>query len=164
MKLETKRLELILLTPLQLKLWLSDIKKLEGQLGCSYQGEPLTGFFYNIVKKQLEIVENDPQNYFWHSFWWLIYKEDRAVVGAVDFKNIPNTVGEVEIGYGLGKMHEHRGFMTEAVKEICHWALQQTFVTSVIAETSVDGIASQRILQRCGFKKERQEDTLWWRR
>lgn len=37
------------------------------------------------------------------------------------------------------------GFMTEAVKEMCHWALQQTCVTSVIAETSIDGIASQRI-------------------
>lgn len=35
--------------------------------------------------------------------------------------------------------------MTEAVKEMCHWALQQTCVTSVIAETSIDGIASQRI-------------------
>lgn len=98
----------------------------------------------------------------WHSFWRLLHKEDRIIAGVADFKNIPNAADEVELGYGLGKMHEHRGFMTEAMKELCHWALQQTCVTSVIAETAIDGIVSQRILQRCGFKKERKGSTLWW--
>ncbi len=53
--------------------------------------------------------------------------------------------------------------MTEAVKAMCGWALKQNGVTSVIAETDLEGLASQKILKRCGFKKDKEEETLWWR-
>ena len=53
--------------------------------------------------------------------------------------------------------------MTEAVKLMCDWALKQKGVLSVIAETDTDGYGSQRILKRCGFKKYKEGDTLWWR-
>ncbi|WP_154696612.1 GNAT family N-acetyltransferase, partial [Clostridium botulinum] len=98
-----------------------------------------------------------------HSFFFLIRKEDRVVVGSADFKNIPNEKGEVEIGYGLGKEFEHNGYMTEAVKAMCKWALKQKGVRNVIAETDLAGFASQRILECCGFKKYKQEETIWWR-
>lgn len=54
MKLETRRLEIISRKPPQLNLWLVDTEKLERQRGCSYQGEPLTGVFYDIVKGRLK--------------------------------------------------------------------------------------------------------------
>ncbi len=47
--------------------------------------------------------------------------------------------------------------MTEAVKAMCGWALKQNGVTSVIAETDLEGLASQKILKRCGFKKIKKE-------
>lgn len=163
MRIETERLELIPLMPNQLKLWIEDIKELEKELECYYKAEPMEGFFLEIVKGQYEIIQNDPNNYLWHSFFFLVRKEDRIVVGSADFKDIPNENGEVEIGYGLGKEFEHNGYMTEAVKTMCQWALNQNDVTSVIAETDLDGLASQRILERCGFKKYKEEETLWWR-
>ena len=43
------------------------------------------------------------------------------------------------------------------------WALKQDGVLSVIAETELDGFASQRILKRCGFKKYKEEAATWWR-
>jgi RimJ/RimL family protein N-acetyltransferase len=46
---------------------------------------------------------NNPENYVYHSFWFIIRKEDKTVVGSMDFKNIPNKLKEIEIGYGLGK-------------------------------------------------------------
>ena len=69
---------------------------------------------------------------------------------------------EVEIGYGLGKEFEHNGYMTEAVQAMCKWALKQENVSHIIAETDIDGFASQRILQRCGFVEKRREETIWW--
>ncbi|MDU6334590.1 GNAT family N-acetyltransferase [Clostridium sporogenes] len=163
MLIQTERLELIPLTLNQLKLWIEDIYQLEKELDCSYKAESMEGFFLQIVKGQYEITQRDPNNYLWHSFFFLVRKEDRVVVGSADFKDIPNENGEVEIGYGLGKEFEHNGYMTEAVKAMCGWALKQNGVTSVIAETDLEGLASQKILKRCGFKKDKEEETLWWR-
>ena len=163
MKIETERLELIPLTSTQLRFWVENIQILEKELACAYKAEPIEGFFLNIVKEQLEITEKDSENYLWHSFWFLIRKCDRTVVGSADFKDVPNGKGEVEIGYGLGKEFEHNGYMTEAVKAMCDWALNQENVTSIIAETDLEGFASQRILHRCGFSEEKREETVWWR-
>lgn len=163
MIIQTERLEIILLTPNQLKLWIEDIPTLEKELNCTYKAEAMEGFFLEIVKRQYEITGKDTSNYLWHSFFFLVRKEDRVVVGSSDFKNVPNENGEVEIGYGLNKEFEHNGYMTEAVKAMCEWALKQNGVTSVIAETDLEGLASQKILERCGFKKYRQEETIWWK-
>ncbi|KAJ50169.1 RimJ/RimL family protein N-acetyltransferase [Clostridium tetanomorphum] len=163
MIIQTERLELIPLTLNQLKLWIENIPELEKELDCSYKAESMEGFFLEIVKGQYEITQKDPNNYLWHSFFFLIRKDDRVVVGSADFKDIPNEKGEVEIGYGLGKQFEHNGYMTEAVKAMCEWALKQKGVRNVIAETDLDGFASQRILERCGFKKDKELETLWWR-
>ncbi|CAM2906645.1 GNAT family N-acetyltransferase [Clostridium sporogenes] len=163
MLIQTERLELIPLTLNQLKLWIEDIPELEKELDCSYKAESMEGFFLQIVKGQYEITQKDPNNYLWHSFFFLVRKYDRAVVGSADFKDIPNENGEVEIGYGLGKEFEHNGYMTEAVKAMCGWALKQNGVTSIIAETDLEGLASQKILKSCGFKKDKEGETLWWR-
>ncbi|MBW6411184.1 GNAT family N-acetyltransferase [Clostridium weizhouense] len=163
MTIQTERLEIIPLTLNQLKLWIEDIPALEKELDCSYKAEPMQGFFLEIVKNQYEITLKDPNNYLWHSFFFLIRKCDRVVVGSADFKDIPNENREVEIGYGLGKEFEHNGYMTEAAKTMCNWALKQNGVTNVIAETDLEGLASQKILERCGFKKYKQGETLWWR-
>lgn len=50
MIIQTERLELILLTPNQLKLWIDDISALEKELNCSYREEVMEDFFINIVK------------------------------------------------------------------------------------------------------------------
>jgi ribosomal-protein-alanine N-acetyltransferase len=162
--LMTERLELLPLTAPQLRLWAEELPTLEREMHLTYQAEPMTGFFREIVREQLTATEQDPENYCWHSFWLLLRKTDRVVVGSADFKDVPSEAGEVEIGYGLGKAFEHQGYMTEAVEAMCTWALAQAGVSHVIAETDVDGYASQRILRRCGFSQYSSGDTLWWRR
>ena len=163
MTVETNRLTLVPLTAQQLKLWIENIAALEKELACSYDAEPLTDVFLEIVKGQLTITENDELNYLFHGFWLIIRKEDRVVVGSADFKALPDANGEVEIGYGLGKKHEHHGYMTEAVQAMCDWAMSQQAITHVIAETENDNIPSQNILTRCGFTQYKQADTLWWK-
>ncbi len=161
--IETERLKIVALNPEQLELWTNDILQLEQELKCSYQAEPIEGFFKEIVKKQVEKTYKDRKNYMWHSFWLIIRKSDDIVVGTIDFKNVPNLKGEVEIGYGLGKEFEHYGYMTETVCAMCKWALQQDGVKYIIAETELDGFASQRILLRCGFTQYMRNQTIWWK-
>lgn len=163
MALQTERLELIPLNAAQLRLWVEDLPALERELNCSYQAEPLEDRFLSIIKGQLTKTEWEPQHYLWHSFWLLLRTSDRVVVGSADFKDIPNKDGEVEIGYGLGDRFQHHGYMTEAVRAMCAWALEQESVRHVIAKTETDNLASQRILQRCGFTEQKREETIWWK-
>lgn len=163
MTIETERLELVPLSPRQLKLWAEDLAALEKELGAVYRAEPMEGTFLKIVRWQWEVAEKDPGNILWQTFWLLIRKHDRTIVGSADFKDIPDGNGEVEIGYGLGSSFEHSGYMTEAVRAMCGWALEQNGVSAVIAETEAENFASQRVLTRCGFERERQGKTLWWK-
>ncbi len=163
MRITTERLELLPMTAAQLKLWAENIPALEKELMIQYRGEPVEDWFLDIVRKQLEETESDPENFMWHSFWLIIRSSDRVAVGSADFKAPPDKDGAVEIGYGLSPEFEHNGYMTETAKAMCRWALEQKGVTSVIAETETDGYASQRILKRCGFCEEKRGKTVWWR-
>lgn len=160
----TERLELVPLTAHELRLLIFEVEELEKEFNCKYKAEPLEGFFLKILKGQLDKINKDSKNYMWHTFWLMIRKEDRVVVGSFDFKDVPNIKGEVEIGYGLGKEFEHNGYMTETVNTMCNWALHKDGVKNIIAETEVDNYASQNILKRCGFILESKSDTLWWKR
>lgn len=115
MRIETERLNLIALTPAQLKRWTGNIKDLEKELSCTYEAEPMEGLFREIVCGQAEKARQDPDNYLWHTFWFIVRKSDHCVVGSIDFKDVPDSDGEVEIGYGLGRKFEHNGYMTETV-------------------------------------------------
>jgi RimJ/RimL family protein N-acetyltransferase len=46
---------------------------------------------------------------------------------------------------------------------MCNWALQQSCVTKVVAETEKDNIPSQKVLKKCNMKifKETKE-CFWW--
>lgn len=162
--LETKRLFLVPLPYRELSLWIEDLPALEKELGCLYKAEPMEGMFLEIVRSQAAITKKDPDHYLFHSFWFLIRKEDHVVVGSADFKDLPNEKGEVEIGYGLGKEFEHQGYMSEAVEMLCRWALQQEKISAIIAETDPEGWASQQVLERCHFTRDPEKIPCWWKR
>lgn len=150
------------LTANELYLLVHDTKALEHSLGVSYQAEPIEGILKEIFDGQIIHTEKDALHYYWHTFWLLIRKKDRVVVGSADFKDLPDQNGNVEIGYGLGKQFEGNGYMTEAVEAMCTWALSEQGVSHVTAETELDGIRSQHVLKRCGFKPWYTKDTAWW--
>lgn len=163
MKIETKRLRIKALLPEQLAIVADNVAKFESEFTCSYQGETIEGTFKNILFEQSLKAKENRSSYLWLTFWLIIRKEDNVVVGMIDFKNIPNTKGEVEIGYGLGKKHEHFGYMTEAVGAFCAWGKKQNEVQCIIAETEADNLSSQRVLQRCGFVECFRDKTIWWK-
>lgn len=164
MTLETERLILYPLDASQLALWTEDLPSLERELGCVYKAEPLEGFFLDILKGQLVKAQADPENFIWLTFWLIVRKSDRVVVGSADFKAPPDENGAVELGYGLGEGFTGNGYMTETVGEMCAWALAQPMVSAVIAETELGNLASQHILERNGFAVYQEGETLWWRK
>jgi RimJ/RimL family protein N-acetyltransferase len=53
--------------------------------------------------------------------------------------------------------------MTEAVEKFCKWALTDEKIETIIAETEIGNMASKRVLERCGLKKYKEEETAWWK-
>jgi len=163
MQIETERLFLAPLTAGQIWLWSKNITALEEIMDCHYCAESMAGAFLEVVEKQAEKATIDEKNYLYYTFWFIIRKSDRVVVGSACFKNPPNENGEIEIGYGLGKDFEHNGYMAECVKAMCDWALKQKDISCVTAQTDFDNIASENVLKRCGFKLYKHAETNWWK-
>lgn len=163
MIIQTERLILIPLSIQQLDLWVNDLLRLEQELRCTYDAAPLEGEFGDAVKGQLKIAKKDARNYLFHSFWMIMRKEDRIIIGSADFKGVPNENGEVEIACELGEKYLNQGYMAETIEALCHWAKKQPRVRSIIAETKRNNLNGQHILSQCGFYKERIEDSIWWR-
>lgn len=162
-EMSTNRIELIPLTLEQLKLMKENLKELEKQLNFVYKGEPVQGFVLEYLSEQIRVISEKTESYMYNAFWLIMLKNDRVVVGSGAFKGVPNSDGEIEIGYGLAKEFEHNGYMTEAVGKMCEWGIAQSEVKYIIAETEIDGYASQRVLERNGFTRYRFGDSSWYR-
>ncbi|MBO4351292.1 MAG: GNAT family N-acetyltransferase [Proteobacteria bacterium] len=94
---------------------------------------------------------DDPEHRIWYTAWFIELKsQPGTVVGDLSFKGL-NADGMVEIGYGLRDGFCGNGYMREAVRSICPWAMKQEGVTRVEAEVTTDNRASHRVLYHAGF-------------
>jgi RimJ/RimL family protein N-acetyltransferase len=75
---------------------------------------------------------------------------DGRAVGGIGFKGQPDG-GCVEIGYGLAPSARGHGYTAEAVIALLSLAADHGLL-KVIADTTLDNIASQRTLIRAGFR------------
>lgn len=92
-----------------------------------------------------------PDQRIWFTVWFIALKsQPGTIVGDLSFKGL-NADGMVEIGYGLREGFCGNGYMTEAVKTICEWAISQEGVTRIEAETTAENRKSQRVLYSAGF-------------
>lgn len=82
----------------------------------------------------------------------IIERASGLVVGGIGFHGPPDG-GEVEIGYGVVPSRQGRGYATEAVRLMAAMAWAQPAVTAVIAATDLGNVASQRVLEKAGFRR-----------
>jgi [ribosomal protein S5]-alanine N-acetyltransferase len=166
MILETSRLTIMPLTYNLLQLYLEPGHALERSLGlhkgCRTIPQALVEALQNSI---LPKVAANPQDFLFLSIWTIISKKDGIMVGDLCFKGTPNHDGEVELGYGTYETLQGRGYMTEAVGVVTNWALGQTGIKAVLAETAPDNLASQRVLEKNHFIKNYQLETgIFWKR
>jgi len=164
MELRTERLRIVPLTLTQFALFLEDLDKLERALGLqlshtvldTYTKQAMAGLYQEALAHQESMV--------WYTNWQIILKMQNISIGSACFMGAPGKSGEVEIGYGIDEAYRNKGYMTEAVKALCQWALRQPKVACVVAETEKDNPASHKVLQNCGMEQYKEADgNLWWR-
>lgn len=99
--------------------------------------------------EMLDGALNHPKDWQWYAIW-MIELKDGTHIGEMSFKGL-NEDGSVEIGYGISEKYRGCGYATEALSAIVTWALKQTGVSRVEAETEAANIASEKVLEKCGF-------------
>jgi RimJ/RimL family protein N-acetyltransferase len=93
-----------------------------------------------------------------HAGWWLYFMvlEDggaaRTLIGTAGYKGPPADDGTVEVGYGVVRDQQRRGYASEAVRALLERAFVVPAVTRVIAETLPELTASIGVLRKCGFR------------
>lgn len=90
-----------------------------------------------------------PDQWEWYAIW-MIELKDGTHIGELCFKGLTEN-GIAEIGYGIAEDYEGCGYATEAVLALTDWALMQSCVMCVMAETEESNIASQKVLNKAGF-------------
>lgn len=162
-ELKTERLRLVPLDICNMQLLLEDTAKLEENLNLTYKGPKIVGEMRKAVEELCLAMKQNPKDYAYNTLWQFILESEAAIIGSACFKGVPDDEGKVEIGYGINKAYQNKGYTKEAVKEMCRWALMQDKVLKVIAETDKDNFASHKILEYCGMKKYKEtEGSFWW--
>ena len=106
-----------------------------------------------LKKAYTEMLEGclrHPDQWDWYAIW-MIEKTDGTHVGDLCFKGLREN-GIAEIGYGILEEYRRQGYATEAVQAACRWAFRHAEVKSLEAETETENAASQRVLEKCGFR------------
>ena len=89
------------------------------------------------------------RTYFAPAAWMIV--EDGEVVGLLSTVR-PPSAGEFHIGYGVAPSRRRRGIAGRAVTDVVAWAAADARIVRITAETSVDNLPSQRVLEVNGFR------------
>lgn len=164
LEIHTERMRLLPLTAAQLKWYLNDVEKLEQDLGFPVSRAVVTEEVRQAIgAKRAKMLRARKAHHPWYTYWLMVLKQRPFAAGLIGFKGYPNRAGEVEVGYGIDPGYQNRGYTTEAVKALFHWAFKQPECQAIISQTARTNLASQRVVQKAGmwFDKEVDGNLLW---
>lgn len=84
--------------------------------------------------------------------WFL--ELDKQIVGTVSLSEINSMMGTAEVGYMVGQAYHGRGIATTALKLWTSMIFEQTDIRKLTAYVAEQNIASIRVLEKVGYKKE----------
>jgi [ribosomal protein S5]-alanine N-acetyltransferase len=86
--------------------------------------------------------------------WGIEWKENDALIGTLGFKEILHQHRRAVTGYELDPAHWNKGIMTEALQAVCDFGFREMKFHSFEANITPGHLASQRVLEKLGFKAE----------
>ena len=109
------------------------------------------GQFIRLKQKSRNELEKQYDTLPPEAKWFLIEKKDKSKIGYM----IHWYFNEVwEIGYALIRSERGKGYGTEAVKIMVDYLFLSRDIVRVQAHTDVRNLASQKVLEKAGFRKE----------
>lgn len=141
----------------EIRKWeLSDARDLaEALSNTKVQDNPRDGLPYpyteqdgkDYISAMLSADEND-------TFAFAIVTDGKVIgsIGAFRQGNIHRQTAE--LGYYIAEKYWGKGFMTEAVKQLCEYVFTHTDIVRIYAEPFAYNIGSCRVLEKAGFQYE----------
>jgi RimJ/RimL family protein N-acetyltransferase len=101
----------------------------------------------DYISSMLSANEND-------TFAFAITLDDKAIgsIGVFRQQNIHRQTAEM--GYYVAEEYWGKGFMTEAVKQICEYVFEHSDIIRIYAEPFSCNMGSCRVLEKAGFQYE----------
>lgn len=88
-------------------------------------------------------------------------KETGKIIGGMGICRIDAAKDSAEVGYWLGKDYWGKGIATEALDLLICFAFNELKLHRLYANTFIDNIGSQRVLEKAGFAREgRRKDAV----
>lgn len=145
----TRRLALVALSAELARAALEDRAALARLLGAEVPGEWPQPAFAGILPLLAADLAEVPRLAAWSRL--IVTLDEPILAGEIGFKAPPSLAGSVDVGYSIISAFRGRGLATEAVRAMVAWAFAQPLVERVTAETLPENLASQRVLEACGF-------------
>lgn len=79
---------------------------------------------------------------------------ENKMIGSVGFHSVSAANGTAEITYDVAPTHWNRGIAKAACRTALCWGFEEKGWYRIQATTLLAHIRSQRVLERCGFKRE----------
>lgn len=103
------------------------------------------------AKKYLKSITKKYDGYYLGVF----LKQTNELIGDLELCHLNWFDGQAgEICYGVGPDYEGKGYATEAAKGLIDYCFTKLNFHKVTADTDPDNLASQRVLEKLGFKLE----------
>ena len=104
-------------------------------------------------KTEIEKTISEPGPHEWKDF--LIEKKDKTKIGWIAFFYALHPMGRtLEIGYSLIPSERGKGYCSEAAQIMVDYLFLSKEAPCIQATTHIKNTASQRVLEKVGFKKE----------
>jgi ribosomal-protein-alanine N-acetyltransferase len=86
--------------------------------------------------------------------WMIVLKEIGEPIGSISVVRQNESIGEMEIGYCIGKKWWHQGVVSEALAAVIEHLFTQVRVNRIVARHDPRNIHSGHVMQKCGMRYE----------
>ncbi|MGE7911280.1 GNAT family N-acetyltransferase [Lysinibacillus xylanilyticus] len=105
---------------------------------------------FKIIHKELLTEQQENKSKF-----YLIRDNSDKIIGRINLVDIDTTNDIAEVGYRVGQEYGGKGIGARALKLLLETEIS---VTKIKAKTTINNIASQRVLEKNGFKQVSTSD------
>ena len=110
----------------------------------------------NPIKYRLPRIRQNPE-YAKYLLRVAVIKDNPIIIASAGFHDAPDSDGMIEIGFGVDKRYQGRGFGQELLHGMWSWVVTDQQVKTLRYTVSPDNLISQHIIKKLGFKHKGQQ-------
>lgn len=143
------------------RLLIRPIKELDAVAVFSYRSDRVTNQYQSWIptneKDVIDFIEKTTTDFNIPDTWFqavMIQKETNELIGDIGIHFIGEDNEQVELGCTLARMHQRKGFATEALFEVIRHLFVDFKKHRIMASVDPRNINSVNLMEQLGFRKE----------